>query len=245
MAKKFQFDDEDDIPESGYQQPSHIDELENMKVKESSKPVEDTYEYTDQFEYFDEEDNQPMSKKKKKFVWKWWHYLLIVLAVLGIVFIAYIFIVSSNDGPVYGKRCEGLVTISKDLQTATIDTVKKENSDIEDMTIEIACRQVKVDIVYKEGMDTKKAQKIAEDAVQTLDKLVGKPKDNGKTYSTLFGKIDNVNQYEVNLFLTSKNSEDFPIYGTKNVQNDDFSYTLASVRDKESAEKAKETLNEN
>ncbi|WP_050635534.1 hypothetical protein [Candidatus Stoquefichus sp. SB1] len=245
MAKKFQFDDEDDIPESGYQQPSHIDELENMKMQESSEPVEDTYGYTDEYEDFDEEDSQPMSKKKKKFVWKWWYYLLIALAVLMIAFIVYIFVLSSNDGPVYGKRCEGLVTIPKDLQTAAIDTVKKENSDVQDITIEIACRQVKVDIVYKDKMDTKKAQKIAENAVQTLDKLVGKTKEEGKTYSTLFGKIDNVNQYEVNLFLTSQNSDDFPIYGTKNVQNDEFSYTLASVRDKDSAEKAKETLNDN
>ena len=92
-------------------------------------------------------------------------------------------------------------------------------------------------------MSTKKAKQIAEKTVQTLDGLVGKPKENGKTYSTLFGKIDNIYQYEVNLYLTSKNSEDFPIYGTKNVQNDDFSYTLSSIRDKDSANKAKETLN--
>ncbi|MFR6100241.1 MAG: hypothetical protein ACLUIS_09350 [Longibaculum sp.] len=87
-----------------------------------------------------------------------------------------------------------------------------------------------------------KSKKIAEKTVQTLDGF-GKPKENGKTYSTLFGKIDNIYQYEVNLYLTSKNSEDFPIYGTKNVQNDDFSYTLSSIRDKDSANKAKETLN--
>ena len=91
-------------------------------------------------------------------------------------------------------------------------------------------------------MKTKDAQKIAENVVQTLDKLVGKPKEDGKTYSTLFGKIDKVSQYEVNLYLTSQDSKDFPIFGTKHVQNDEFSYTLASVKDKESKEKAESTL---
>lgn len=42
--------------------------------------------------------------------------------------------------------------------------------------------------------------------------------------------------------MTSAQSDDFPIYGTKNIQNDDFSYTLASVRDEESAKRAQETL---
>lgn len=37
-------------------------------------------------------------------------------------------------------------------------------------------------------------------------------------YSDLFGTIDGVTQYEVNVFMTSSDSEDFPIYGTKNIQ---------------------------
>ena len=32
MAKRFQFDDEDDDIEDQYQQPSHIDELESMRM---------------------------------------------------------------------------------------------------------------------------------------------------------------------------------------------------------------------
>lgn len=241
MAKKFQFDDEEDIQE-GYQQPSHIDELEDMKG-DSFK--EDTFEYQDIEDTLDEDDQPMASKKKKKFVWKWWHYVLIALIVLFIAFAVYIFTLSSNDGPVYGKnRCEGITTIAKDLQTAAIDTMKSKYSEINSITMETTCKQLKVDIVYKENMDTKKAKKIAEEAVQTLDGLVGKTKEEGKTYSTLFGKIDNVSQYEVNLYLVSQNSEDFPIYGTKHVQKDKFSYTLASIRDKDSYNKAKETLEE-
>ena len=196
MARKFQFDDEDD-DQKDYQETSHIDELENMKATQNDESVTDTYEYTDEYSS-EEEDIQPMAKKKKKFVWKWWHYVLIVFGVLFIAFSIYIFLESR--------------------------------------------KQLKVDIVYKPGMKTKDAQKIAENVVQTLDKLVGKPKEDGKTYSTLFGKTDNVSQYEVNLYLTSQDSKDFPIFGTKHVQNDEFSYTLASVKDKESKEKAESTL---
>lgn len=240
MAKKFQFDDEDDIENQDYQEHSHIDTFEEMKEKKIEPKIS---EYTGQFDHFDEEDIEPMVKKKKgKFVWKWWHYLLIALGVLFILFMVYIFILSSNDGPVYGNRCEGIVEISKDLKTAAIDTAKKDHSEIKDIDIEIACKQLKIDITYQENMKAKDAEKIAEDVVLTLDKLVGKPKENGKTYSTLLGKIDNVSQYEVNLFLVSEKSEDFPIYGTKHVQNDEFSYTLASIKDKDSYEKARETL---
>ena len=91
-------------------------------------------------------------------------------------------------------------------------------------------------------MSAKKAENIAEETVQTLDDIVGREKEDGKTYSDLFGTIDEVTQYEVNVFMTSAQSDDFPIYGTKNIQNDDFSYTLASVRDEESAKRAQETL---
>ena len=95
-----------------------------------------------------------------------------------------------------------------------------------------------------DGIDTDKAIGIAEKSVQILDDLVGQSKEEGKTYSQLFGYIDNEGQYEVELFLQSKNNDDFPIYGTKHVQNDEFSYTLSSVKDEESYQKAKDTLEE-
>ena len=76
--------------------------------------------------------------------------------------------------------------------------------------------------------------------VLSCDKIARK--DSGKKYSHLFGYENNVAQYEVNLFLESNNSKDFPIYRTKHVQKDSFSYTLASVRDEKSKEKAENTL---
>ena len=43
MARKFQFDDEDD-DQKDYQETSHIDELENMKATQNDESVTDTYE---------------------------------------------------------------------------------------------------------------------------------------------------------------------------------------------------------
>ena len=262
MAKQFRFDDEDENMEEEYEQPSHIDELENMREENNDDDSEEEpFELMqDEFvpnEYInleeelyedneenEEEEEEPVSKKKKKFEWKWWHYVLIGLGVLFIIFMVYIFAVTSGDGPVYGDRCEGIETISNDLIKAATEDAKKAHSEIASLDYEIACRQLKVDIVFNDGTSTKKAKSIAEDAVQILDKLVGKSKDEGKTYSNLFGTIDGVTQYEVNLYLKCEDNEDFPIYGTKNVQNDEFSYTLASVKDKDSYEKARETLND-
>ena len=120
--------------------------------------------------------------------------------------------------------------------------MEEKYDEIESMALSTECRQLKLDITFKAGMSTKEAQNIAEETVQTLDGIVGREKEDGQKYSDLFGTIDGVTQYEVNVFMTSSDSEDFPIYGTKNIQNHEFSYTLASVRDEESAKKAQETL---
>lgn len=240
MAKKFEFDDENEdeiVEKNDFNESFNNDELNQVQQPSF---VEETNEY---IEEANDGDGTFVVKKKKKFVWKWWHYALIGVGVLFIAFTIYILTVSSNEGPVYGNRCEGLETeINKDLRVAAADTIKTKYSEVKTITMDIECKQLKVDIIFKDGMNTKKAKTIAEEAVKTLDDLVGKAKDNGKTYSTLFGYINNSPQYEVNLFLSSTNSEDFPIYGTKHTQNDEFSYTLASVKDEKSKEAAQETL---
>lgn len=236
MAKRFQFDDEDFNEER--EQTSHIDELEKIKKEAVSNQFEDTQQYTQ----FNDEDEEELMSKNKKFTWKWWHYLLIVFGVLFIALMLYVFVLSNNDGPVYGNRCQGIATIPQNYMETTKTDIKKKYTDVKDISFEITCKQLKVDMVFKDSMNTKKAQTIAEDAVQMLDKAVGKPKDKGKAYSQLFGYENNVAQFEVNLFLESSNSQDFPVYGTKHVSKDDFSYTLSSVKDKESKEKAESTL---
>lgn len=245
MAKKFQFDDEDDLQD--YQYTSRVDEFKNLKEDSSKEKtiLLDEFEDEENLDLQDEDDIQVPKSKKRKLKWRWWYYVIIVLFVLFVLFAVYIFMTSRNNGPVYGNRCDDVVSINKDLRTSAIDTVKNEYKDeILDYDIEVVCKQVKIDITFVDGIDTKRAIEIAEKSVQVLDNLVGQTKDEGKTYSQLFGYIDNEAQYEVDLFLQSQNSEGFPIYGTKHVQNDEFSYTLSSVKDQESYQKAKDTLEE-
>lgn len=245
MAKKvFQFDDE--IEEIVEEQPSH-DEIIHTQEYQTFKDIPTWENRQEDISQEDDEvngDDLVGKKKTKKFQWKPWHFICIGLIVLVLAFFVYIFFISSNEGPVYGSRCEGVVEIDRSYIDETIKDMTAENSEIQSLTIEIACKQLKVDILFKDKMKTKAAKSIAEKVVQTLDAKVGKEKDKGKTYSHLFGYEKKVAQYEVNLFLESNDSKDFPIYGTKHVQKDKFSYTLASIKDKESYDKARSTLEE-
>lgn len=256
MAKKsFHFSDEPiQVQEENEQslelkeneQPDDTKEAEQTIILSTFKENNDDLSSSDNEDGV-QEDNfmakiNNLMTRIKKFKWKKWHFVCIGFVVLCLMFLFYIIFASSNEGPVYGNRCEGIMEIERSHIDQTIEEIQKKHSDIQTISMEIACKQLKVDIVFKDKMNKKDAQVIAEEAVQVLDKHVGKTKDKGKTYSHLFGYENNVTQYEVNLFLESNDSADFPIYGTKHVQNDKFSYTYASVRDKASRDKALETL---
>ena len=79
MAKKFHFDDEDDIQDE-YQPSSYLDDLENKRENVPYTAIDEE----------DDEEEEPMKKKKKGFVMKWWHYLLILFGALAVAFIIYI-----------------------------------------------------------------------------------------------------------------------------------------------------------
>lgn len=207
------------------------DEIEDNVVNKEDASLEDS-------ELNNEDVN--MAKKKKL---KPWVIVLLGLILAGIVFIVYIFTLTNNDGPVYGNRCEGVTAVNIDARNNTVSTMKSKYSDIKDLTIEITCRQIKVDITFVDKMDTNKGIKIAEETVKTLDEQVGLPKDEGKTYSRLFGYINNEAQYDCQLILMSNDSKDFTIYGTKHHSLDEFSYTYSSVKDEDSKNKAEQTLN--
>ncbi|MCD7840206.1 MAG: hypothetical protein LUG46_06195 [Erysipelotrichaceae bacterium] len=236
MSKKFQFDDEFDDDFSDNSQ-KYVEENKN----ENSEFGEDAFDNVFDFNQ-EEEDTMAKRKKKKKFQWHWWYYLFIIIIVLCLAFGIYIIIKSNNNGPVYGDRCEGVVSVSKDLITSTEETIEGKYDSITNLDISIECRTLHVDIQFSEGMDVDEAEDIAEETVKTLDDLVGESKEEGMTYSNLFGTIDGETQYEVNVYMTSENSDDFPVYGTKSVQSDEFTYTLASVTDEDSAQKALDTL---
>ena len=222
MVKKFQFDDEvDDLEENNVN-----DTITDDKIVENNNEgvIEDVV----------------MTKKTKKL--KPWVIALLCIIIAGIIFVVYIFSLTNNDGPVYGSRCEGITAVNVDARNNTISTMKDKYDEIVDLTIEITCKQIKVDITYTDNMSTKKGIKIAEEVVKTLDKEVGLPKDEGKNYSQLFGYLKNEAQYDCQLILMSKNSDDYTIYGTKHHSSDKFSYTYSSVKDEESKNKAEKTL---
>ena len=225
MAKRFHFDDE----------------FEDDIVEVNNSTIEKSKENTEKID-IEEVEEVDMAKKKKKI--KPWQIILLVFVLVDVTFLGYIFFLTNNDGPVFGNRCDGITAISSDAKDETITVMKDKYSDITDLTIEIVCKEVKVDITFKEGMSTKTAKKIAEETVKTLDENVGIEKDDGNTYSQLFGYIKNEAQYDCQLYLLSENSEDFPIYGTKHHSKDSFSYTYASVKDEDSKNKAEATLND-
>lgn len=218
MARKFRFDDEDDF---------------NDEIHTDDSQFEDD---------FDLVDNSNASSKVSKRKIKVWQIVLIVILLIFVAFFGYIYLLTNNDGPVFGNRCDGVTAINVDAKTATINSMKEEYSSIKDMTIEIVCKTIKMDITFEDGMKTSDAIKIAEKAVATLDDNVGLEKEDGKTYSPLLGYIKNEAQYDCQLMLISENSDDFPINGTKHHSSDEFSYTYASVKDEESKDKAESTL---
>lgn len=253
MAQRFEFDDdvidnEEDVTtekvEELNQGELEIIENKNANVQKFSfdDEKENITEINNSFSdisNLDEED-ESMAKKKKL---KPWVIVLLGLVLVGLVFVVYLFTLTNNDGPVYGNRCEGVTAVNIDARNNTVSMMKSKYSDIKDLTIEITCKQIKVDITYIDKMDTKKAIEIAEETVKTLDEQVGLPKDNGKTYSHLFGYVKNEAQYDCQLILMSKDSKDFTIYGTKHHSLDEFSYTYSSVKDEDSKNKAEQTLN--
>lgn len=248
MAKQFQFDDENTEVNEETSVEEVIDtqslEIENQTNESDLESLKDDSSL--QVDDVNNGDSNDMAKTKdkKKFVWLWWHYVLLGLFALFIAFFIYIFVVSRNDGPVYGKtRCEGLaVAIEETTLNSVEDEMKAAYNTIENVELAIECKQLKVDIYFKEKMNTKKAQEIAVDAIKRVDDKMGIKKEEGKKYSYLFGIHNDYSQYEVNFTLYSKNNDDFPIFGTKHVQNDTTSFTLHSVKDKTSAEKAQQTL---
>lgn len=214
MAQKhFNFDDED------------------VKIKKPSGHKASLDE-TQEFHFKDEDDVVTAKKPSKKRKLKKWPIVLGVLIIVAIIGIVSVYNMTKEDGPVYGDRCAGLLPITQNVKTAAIDAVKKDHNSVKSINIETACRTVKIDIVYVSGTSARVAESIAQDAAKKLDDAGGRPKANKSAFSDLFGTYNDQNQYEINFYLTAEdNAADYPIYGTKKAGNDNFNFTLASVRD--------------
>ncbi len=174
------------------------------------------------------------NKKKGKI--KKWQIVLIALISLIIVFLIYIFVASGNsDGPVYGKRCEKLVSIDKS-QFSQVESNVVANDKVEQLKIEKHCRTIKMTFKYTEGTTANDAISIATDALHQLDDALGKEKSSGASWSQVFNKANGRMQYDVD-FVLKGSGDDFPVFGTKHAGVDNISFTSAAVKDQETTDK--------
>ena len=213
--ERFHFDDEEDVV------------IQTPKKKAEKKPTPK------------EMGMKPSNKSKKRI--KTRYIVLGIVAVLVLAFGIYLYSALKDEGPVYGDRCEGLVTVQKSVLDDTMNEAKSKYSSIASIDIETACKQFKVDIVFNNGTSAKTAEEVSKEVVKILDSKGGQSAYEGSSYSELLNKHNGVKQYEVNFYLTGGNDTDYPIYGTKQAGKDDIGFTLSSVKDQETTNKAKAT----
>lgn len=168
----------------------------------------------------------PKKKKKLKPI----HWVLIVFVLCGIGFAGYMYASTSSDGPVYGERCEGAIA----LDQAKIDEAKTlilQDTNIEDITIQVDCLTVKMDIHFASGVSIEDAKTLATNATHQLDDTLGYEKNSEEdSYSKIFSQDGETRQYDLELILYG-DQEGYPVFGTKHYQNNEISYTDANVRD--------------
>ena len=213
--ERFHFDDEEDVV------------IQTPKKKAEKKPTPK--------EMGMKSSNNSKKKIKTRYI------VLGIVAVLVLAFGIYLYSALKDDGPVYGDRCEGLVTVQKSVLDDTMNEAKSKYSSIASIDIETACKQFKVDIVFNNGTSAKTAEEVSKEVVKILDSKGGQSAYEGSSYSELLNKHNGVKQYEVNFYLTGGNDTDYPIYGTKQAGKDDIGFTLSSVKDQETTNKAKAT----
>ena len=213
--ERFHFDDEEEVV------------IQTPKKKAEKKPTPK------------EMGMKPSNKSKKRI--KTRYIVLGIVAVLVLAFGIYLYSALKDEGPVYGDRCEGLVTVQKSVLDDTMNEAKSKYSSIASIDIETACKQFKVDIVFNNGTSAKTAEEVSKEVVKILDSKGGQSAYEGSSYSELLNKHNGVKQYEVNFYLTGGNDTDYPIYGTKQAGKDDIGFTLSSVKDQETTNKAKAT----
>ena len=194
---------------------------------------------------FDDEDtkevvvnNEPQVVEEPKKKKAWLIALVLIILAVGAGGIYFINFMINDNKPVLGARCEGIQEISPEVISKTKKKLEK-NANIKSVNMEIFCKELRIDIVYKKGTTVKKAKSLAKKTVKTLDSYTGKKKSKNSSYSDLFGTHENVTQYEVELYLTCSGNKKFPIYGTKHTNSNKFSYTTAGVKDKKTYKRVK------
>lgn len=237
--KRFSFDDEVDRQDDNVVEPvlpkeeilddkvySDVSEDKNIKMEE---PRED----------------KKMKKKKKKFKLRVWHIIgLVTLLIFGLL-LTYIFMSTNNDGPVYGDRCVGLITIDEN-SFITVEQEMVAVDGIQSVDITRNCRMIDMVVTYDDYVSADDAETLALHALHILDVALGQEKENVEDpYSIAFGFANGRGQYNVNFRLRSAGENaDFPIFGTKQPRIDEVSFTRASPVDPETTDRVNGNANQ-
>jgi len=171
---------------------------------------------------------------KKKFKFKMIYILPISIIICGIIFVGYLWAVTRNDGAIYGDRCQGVVAVDTSKIDSVVSRYKSEDGNIKELKVEIICRQMKIDLKVAAGISVTDAEALATNILLSIDSELGYAKaSEGDTYSTLFGRINEEQQYEVDFFITNEddNSASYPSYGTKHPKNQYISFTRNETKD--------------
>lgn len=167
------------------------------------------------------------AKKKFKPIYLVPIIFILIVAVVGLSVFSSVF----QDGPTFGDRCAGVTTIdSTDLDNAE-KNIKQQYSSIKELSIEIVCKTIAVDITFDEGNDQTAVSEICDAILVAIDEEVGLSKSNSESkYSDLFGTYNGKTQYHVD-FTIEGTEEIYPIFASKHPASDTINYTYNTPRD--------------
>lgn len=180
---------------------------------------------------------QPKKTKTKGL--KKWQIVLLVILVVVVALTGTMIYMAREDGPVYGDRCEGLVSVKNSVLKKSEEEIKSKNKLINTIDITIQCKEFKFDIDFNHSATENQAKKICYNAIKILDKNAGLDSYKGSKYSVLLNEYKNVKQFECDFYLTCSSGDAWPIYGTKMAGNDNISFSDAKIKNRSSYNKAK------
>lgn len=179
------------------------------------------------------------TKKKKKKIKPIYIAVGLFIAIV-VLMMGYVWAVSSHDGPVYGHRCEGMTEISETTIASVVDERKENDSALDDLSIHVDCKTIKIDMTMADEVDEDSARESAVAILTALDNSVGLSKSNSESqYSDLLGTANGKTQYHVD-FVIKGSTDVYPIFGTKHPSSDEINFTLNTARDPDLVEKLQE-----
>lgn len=165
-------------------------------------------------------------KKTKKRRMNGWLITILLMMIVGISFLAYVFIASSNNGPVYGDRCASSIAIEQTIIDEFIDE-HIENEMIESLSLSVECLTLKLSITFVDDTTSKDGKTLAKELIEKFDNAIGLEKEEDQKYSEIFSTFD------VEFILQSTGDSDYPMFGTKHKNNDSFSFTGSNPANEE------------